>query len=272
MYNKMEIKKNLHNVAHWWPVNLFLRGINLLYLRFFYHPIHRKKYKVLSRYKDCHQGKRCFIVATGPSLQLEDINKLKGEICFGMNSIFKLYDKTEWRPTYYAIIDSSVYRRIKNDIEQIDIEGLFFPDRILDSALVNAHYVPFIDNWCNSAIERRVIPNIFQKRKFGRDMTKRFYAGASVVHFIMQIAFYMGFSEIYLLGTDCSAPNKHSTLTPYKDSDQLGNSPQDIYDGLMQDYEIAKQEAIKRGIKIINATRGGALELFPRVDLDDLLG
>ena len=53
-----------------------------------------KKYKAL---KNKHEGKRCFIVCTGPSLTLEDVNKLKNEYTFSMNNIFKCYDKTDWQ-------------------------------------------------------------------------------------------------------------------------------------------------------------------------------
>ena len=35
-------------------------------------------------------------------------------------------------------------------------------------------------------------------------------------------------------------------------------------------YEVAKENAEKKGIKIYNATRGGKLEVFERVDFDSL--
>ena len=46
-----------------------------------------KKYEWLKQYKNKYDGKRCFIVATGPSLTVEDLSLLKNEITFGMNSI-----------------------------------------------------------------------------------------------------------------------------------------------------------------------------------------
>ena len=39
------------------------------------------KYKKLLSLKNIHDSQRCFIVCTGPSLTLQDLDKLKGEIC-----------------------------------------------------------------------------------------------------------------------------------------------------------------------------------------------
>ena len=60
--------------------------------------------KRIARLRNKHAGQRCFIVANGPSLRPEDLDLLQrsGEITFGMNRIYKLFDQTRWRPTYYV--------------------------------------------------------------------------------------------------------------------------------------------------------------------------
>lgn len=55
----------------------------------------------LKKFKNIHKGQRCFIIGTGPSLTVEDLELLKDEICFGSNRIFEIYPRTSWRPTYY---------------------------------------------------------------------------------------------------------------------------------------------------------------------------
>ena len=62
--------------------------------------------------KDIHKGKRCFVIATGPSLRIEDIKKIENEYTIGINSIFKLYGETSWRPTYYAMTDYNLTNAI----------------------------------------------------------------------------------------------------------------------------------------------------------------
>ena len=69
------------------------------------------------------------------------------------------------------------------------------------------------------------------EKKFSENIVTRAYYGTSVVHLVMQVCFYMGFKEIYLIGTDCdfSSSIKHSKLVSYKNSNQIENSPEDIY-------------------------------------------
>ncbi len=55
--------------------------------------------------RDCHRGRRGFIVGNGPSLRMEDLDRLQSEISFGSNKIYLAFDKTAWRPTYYSVID-----------------------------------------------------------------------------------------------------------------------------------------------------------------------
>lgn len=59
-----------------------------------------EKYEWLKQYKNKYDGKRCFIVATGPSLTVEDLSLLKNEITFGMNSICMSSKLTDWIPTF----------------------------------------------------------------------------------------------------------------------------------------------------------------------------
>ena len=62
-----------------------------------------KKYANVKKLKNKHDGERCFIVCTGPSLTVEDVDKLKDETCFGINSITNIFGSTAWRPKYYAV-------------------------------------------------------------------------------------------------------------------------------------------------------------------------
>ena len=46
----------------------------------------------------------------GTGVTIEDVNKLKGEICWTCNSGIKLFSQTDWRPQYYAIADGTVLK------------------------------------------------------------------------------------------------------------------------------------------------------------------
>ena len=85
----------------------------------------------------------------------------------------------------------------------------------------------------------------------------------------IQLAVYLGFAEIYLLGTDFTGVNnygsKYGHFYDEKDLDSVCYTDQ-----VKLGYEKAKQYADCHGIKIFNATRGGNLEIFERVDFDSL--
>ena len=63
------------------------------------------RYSNLLAMKDRYKGKRCFITCTGPSLTIEDLEKLEGEYAFGMNSICLIHDKTQWKPDFFGVQD-----------------------------------------------------------------------------------------------------------------------------------------------------------------------
>lgn len=266
-----KIRPILKSVYHFWLFGLFRQAVKLLTFNYLKYPFRKKEYARLKEFKGIHEGKRCFIVATAPSLTLEDVELIKDEITFSMNTSYKLFDKTSWRPTYYCIEDKYVYNRIKDDLNSSAFNIIFIADYINWKAR-NIYHVPVLQNWASTHQQRVHLPQRFQEKKFSNDITEICYFGTSVVHFIMQICFYMGFEEIYLLGADCdfSSKQNHSSLAQYKGGEVIPNPPGDIFEGLMGDYELAKKEAAKRGIKIFNATRGGKLEKFQRVNLNDI--
>jgi hypothetical protein len=220
----------------------------------------------IEKFKKIHSGKRCFIIGTGPSLRMSDLDILhdNNEICFAVNSIFPAFNKTKWRPTYY--ISSDVIDTWKNEI--LKLKEVNSDSFISDYA------------WCFD--ENDDTSNIFkwhtviqcpdgQQILFSDDFSKGGYCIGSVVYGGgMQLAAYMGFTEIYLLGVDCyySKEQKYNHFGKNEDPDDkyYGNNA----DEMISAYEYAKEYSDKHGFKIYNATRGGALEVFPRVDFDTL--
>ncbi|MBU5210410.1 DUF115 domain-containing protein [Bacillus oleronius] len=220
-------------------------------------------YEKLKKLKNKHIGERCFIVATGPSLTILDLEKLKNEITFSMNSILLAFDETDWRPTYYGIQDENVYRCLKKEIEQLNVECKFISDTILkklDIQLSTNDY-SFPLNMLN-----HTIPHKKYHTKFSNDIFSVVYDGYTITYALLQIAVYMGFREIYLLGTDChySSNMKHH----FKDYGHVDPTFASAGEMMISAYQEAKRYADNNKVKIFNATRGGELEVFDRIDLD----
>lgn len=223
------------------------------------------QYAAIQALRDTHKGERCFIVATGPSLTFDDLEMLRGEVCFGMNSICKILDKTSWYPTYYGIQDTWVYDKMQEEIKKLNCP-VFVGSCIVDRFDVKPEYVQFPVNDLYHHPEKD-IDKYFAK--FSDDAYAMVYDGYTITYTLMQIAIYMGFREIYLLGCDCNYPKgekNHFVESGFVDKYAFKN-----HERMIVGYEKAKEYADAHGIKIVNCTRGGMLEVYPRMRLEEVL-
>lgn len=234
----------------------------------------RRKAKAMKQFKDIAVGKRCFIVGNGPSLTIEDLEKIKDEDSFACNYIFKIFDQTNWRPTYYAMQDTTHLERLgwkTSDTVVSDCKAVFLNGisrRFRDKSTIAPNEFFF---YCNG--EGAYEGNI----RFSDDITKNIFEGSTVTYTNIQLAVYMGYSEIYLIGVDHNYPSWNSGQTKDHTSSymkgvgevfDIANPP--VYAIAELAYTKGYEECTKRNIKICNATRGGKLEVYPRVDFDSL--
>lgn len=239
-----------------------------------------KEEKKLAAYHGKHQGKRVFLVGTGPSLKAEDLELIKGEYSIGCNMVYKMFDKTNWRPTYYCMTDRVYAKHQSQEIlEHVDMP--FFVPKSTAKRMPDKG---------STAIK---VNDIYDYNTY--QVQGRFhyycYLKASVMMFMLELAMYLGMTEIYLLGVDCTNTYKKNGHFA-KDYVQSGTRQaeqrrieRDLnkdnmteeelwnhnYLRNIQAYEEIKRFADAKGIKIYNATRGGELEVFPRISLEDAL-
>ncbi len=242
--------------------------------------------ELLKRYKDAYAGKRCFVIGNGPSLTSSDLDMIKDEICFGANKIFKIYHETQWRPTFVCIQDW----KILDEMSQQELE--YVAERADCIFMPACQYYNNIERGIES--EKTIyIPRIIPDKKkrhyrFKKNVEKGFMDGSTVTYMSMQIAAYMGFKEIYLLGVDHNAPyrkdNKgHLIVNDLSVRAHFYQQVEDNYnpsirpaapwkDAMDRAYKCAELYSRKtKEFFIYNATRGGCLEEFKRVDLDTVM-
>lgn len=226
----------------------------------------------IKAYKRIHEGKRCFIIGNGPSLTIRDLELIQEDITFAANRIYALFGKTKWRPTYYVSIDGNVLNRCINDIPQIECKEKFI-DFSMKGRCGNAIYI-----CANPTFEISVYG---QKHAYIKEDVSEFFSDGGTVTFTMiQLAIYMGFKEIYLIGNDFSMPYykdrfgvTHKTGEKYAHF-EMGDTRKKTYllkDANLYAFQQAKKYCDEHGIIIRNATRGGKLEVFERVCLEDLI-
>lgn len=227
------------------------------------------KYVSLEKYKNLYKGKRCFVIGNGPSLRQEDLMVLErnGEISFASNGIFHIYDRTSWRPTHYMVCDMLCYKAMYQEIKKIENEEAF----IVDYSHVDCERP-------DKAKRFYMINKLYTGDRFGfsDDAVKGFYSGRTVTYVMIQMACYMGISEIYLLGVDWTGGKGTGVgrIDFYEgEQESIANSSRfDLFTEEKYAFETARDYAETHGIKIYNATRGGELEVFERVNFDCLFG
>lgn len=223
------------------------------------------KYKTLKAFKDIHKGQRCFIIATGPSMTLDDMKKLKNEITFGVNSLCKVFPILGWETTYFGIQDKSVYKKLKNDIDKMKKTSLFISSDNYGYDTIKCMHFQYPLNIYNHKTEAK---NFIYR--FSDDIYKEVCGGFTIVYSMLQVAIYMGFTEIYLLGCDCNyCDNKKKRH--FVDSGHYDPGYKTVGNKMIDAYQSAREYMDSHEVQIYNATRGGMLEVFPRVDLDAVL-
>lgn len=237
---------------------------------------------VREKYKTVNEKRRCFIIGNGPSLTVQDLDTLREhkETCIASNSIYNLFGQTDWRPDIYTVHDFQEIKKTHDKISAVKSE-------LKIAAQSAAGRIYDIDG----AITLRLIEPEESRETvfFSDDISKCIYDGGTVTYVSIQCAVYLGFREIILLGVDHSfarEERKDGTVeinnmnknhfTNYQTEDFWGNNKSDeetvIFpvDFATMAFETAKQYADAHGIKILNATRGGKLEVFARVNFDSL--
>ncbi len=264
------------------------------FVRFFFVPFFYIKQYILvlqyhfsddSRYvqtlRNKHEGKRCFIIGNGPSLTADDLDCLKGEITFGSNRIYKMYAKTAWRPTYYLCTDPHVGVEIESKIRELKGSIKFQANgrRKKDDHVCGIHHL-VVAPWYSG-----VKPERYVQKRFTTEIHRYISRTHSVTCTAIEMAVYMGFKKIYLLGIDHTFAveiQKDGTKVFHagiKNHFEGGESSLKAIESATinieastQCYQVCQDYALAHGIKIYNCTRGGKLEVFERKALEDVIG
>jgi hypothetical protein len=227
-----------------------------------------KNYMRLTRFKDIHAGERCFIMGNGPSLNQMDLTPLRHELTFGLNRIFLMFDRLPFQPTYYVSISEDMVSQSVDGIRSVQSPKFLgwrsrrrFPDRD-DFIFILQRFRP----------------------RFMADLTQGLWIGYSVTVAALQIAYYMGVREAILIGVD------HNFQLPggkpfemYRsrgiDSDHfdpeyfpkgfLWRMPDMLNSELA--YQVVRHAYEADGRRVLDATLGGKLQVFPKVDYSSVV-
>ena len=238
------------------------------------YPVTLNEKRLLSL-KDSFKGRRAFILANGPSLNKVDIGLLKDELTIGCNGIFLMFDKMAFLPTFYTVEDVLVAEDRADWINSIKGTTKIFPKDL---------------NYCLRPDSDTIFINFIRSYagapKFTNNFERIVYWGGTVTFLNMQLAYYLGCREVYLIGAD------HNYMKPAEDDEVdrniIKSNSQDRshfhphyfgpgfryhdpkVDRMEKSYLKAKEYFEKNDGIIFNATLGGKLDVFERISFESL--
>ena len=235
-----------------------LTGILYNYIYYtYYSNLLNSSDKRLKELHNKHKGERCFIIATGPSLSKTDFTKLNDcDILIGINDLYNSTNHFDIKPKYWLSV--GINKSMTKQILSLEDTTVFL------SGNAGRHYLAHPNG--SAPIIIRNFKEIKVWKELSKDLIKGICGGETVVEYAIQIAYYLGFSIIGLLGCDCSGSIHYNELCNI-DHGTVGQRPENFkWDAIMNSYKITADyfKTHMCDSTIINYTVGGNLEYFER--------
>jgi hypothetical protein len=221
----------------------------------------------LRQFKNKHLGEDCFIIGNGPSLNKMDLAPLAKYHTFGQNKIFLIYDKVNLNLSYLVSVNPLVIEQSARQFEAMECP-IFLSYTASKGVVANRphiHYLHTLNLW-----------------SFYEDISQPVCEGNTVTFVSMQVAYYMGFKRVFLIGVDHNfkQQGKSHEVQVYSGNDENHFHPDyfkgqqwqlaDVY-GSEVSYHLANYFYLKDGRQIFDATIGGKLTVFPKIEFDEAL-
>lgn len=229
----------------------------------------RRSARYLRGLKNRYWGARCFIIGNGPSIRQMDLSPLRSEYTFGLNRIYLLFESLGFATTFLVVANRLVLEQFHHEITETACE-----------VFVSHHSSRGLPVG-QSAV------SVLCRRSPGfstRPLLRGFWDGHTVTYLALQLAYYMGFTEVVLIGVDhafASAGTAHQTVTSSGD-DHNHFHPNYFGPGVQWQlpdletselaYRMARARYEAAGRSVIDATVGGKLTVFPKKQYDRLVG
>jgi hypothetical protein len=207
--------------------------------------------------KDTHKGETCLVIGNGPSLAQMPLDFLHRYPSFASNRIYLL---DGFNPFYYVCVNPLVLEQSLECIIEYPARAKFVSDWW-------THSIPGAYGLVSSGVP-----------SFSRNPAAYIYEGHTVTYVSLQLAYFMGFSTVLLVGVDHSyryqgQPNQEvvaSSSDPnHFHPDYFGPGTHWHNPDLERSaraYAMAKTVYESDGRQIINLTPGSKLDVFRRED------
>ena len=220
----------------------------------------------LLRFKDCHLGQRLVLMCNGPSLGMVDFSLLRGEIVMGLNKIYLGLERFRVNLRYYVAINDLVIEQSASEIQSLNC-------------------IKFIKAGSTArGIKESALTYLILSRseeRFHEDLCHGFCQGYTVTFAALQIAYFMGFSSVVIVGMDHryyfdGLPNERCELAgedpnhfdPRYFSGKTWNNPDLVNSERF--YTMAREAFESRGRYIVDCTVNGACNVFQKGCIEEV--
>jgi hypothetical protein len=248
-----------------------ITGVRLFpaYMQWYLDPSGRRHAaEILRSMKDKFAGCRCIVMGNGPSLRKTNLALLKDEFTFGLNRIYLLFEELGFETDFLCSINRFQFQYYGKEMSSVKGLKIF--------------------NWVFRKYAGFDERTVLLSPKLSPNMNGHILNGYStnigtVTNLALETAFFLGFSEVALIGVDFSfvetgTPNAAVVLNG---ADQNHFTPNYYEPGIvwqLPDYETqrrgfraARKLFDENGRKIVDATVGGKLDVFPKVNFEEYL-
>jgi hypothetical protein len=236
----------------------------------------KKELKKNVNFRGIHNGERCFILGTGPSLndlKIHELNALKSEVIFGVNSLYKSEIVSGINPNYYTLMDNLYWEQWNHTFKEVVEKYKKNPPIFITD--IRAKKI--LDNLSENISSIYIYSKKYPVSKMSEKIDGNIYGAMNVISFSILTAIYMGFKEIYLLGCDynafCTAGKGHC----YDDKSEVSQVNYNLafylkfYWITTEFHYLVAKLARKKNIMIINLTPESLLDAYPRRPLSQVL-
>jgi len=235
------------------------------------HPWRRESIRRLAGLRDQRRGQRAFIIGNGPSLKNTDLSRLRSEYTFGLNRIYLMFPTLGFRTSCLVSVNDLVIEQCRDEMDALPIPRfLSWRSRRFYEAARAVEELPTF------------LYTTYDGPKFARDARERMWEGATVTYVALQLAYHMGFSRVILIGVDHDFTSQGgANRTVVSDGDDPNHfSPQYFGKGFRWQlpdlvtselgYRMAREAYARARREVVDATVGGKLTVFPKVDYNSL--
>jgi len=244
---------------------------------------------------------QCYLIASGPSLSRLDLDRLAGKVCFGVNGAIAAASDSAVSFGYHLVSDASFVRDRFSMVRQMLDSGvdclfsfgalnslceqdaaLLTHDRLFLLPEINAFYntprlaAADFAAWAAQldCLSLHPDPQYHTGRVgFSRDIRRGVFSAQTVIFEALQVAAYLGYRQIFILGMDLNAGAGQARF--YEQGDRVARTrlDRDFAPYIQPAFEVARDVAAAAGFEVYNLSPESRLPaaIIPKITLDDAL-